>query len=83
MCEFLYRAPDHNSNSHPQHVILIPSALQDQVLKSLHEGPLGGHLGITRTEERVRKRFHWPGIRKNSNQTYSVVQCLKSQEFTY
>ena len=25
---------------------------------------LGGHLGITRTEERVRKRFHWPGIRK-------------------
>ena len=44
--------------------LLIPSALQDQVLKSLHVGPLGGHLGITRTEERVRKRFHWPGIRK-------------------
>jgi hypothetical protein len=21
-----------------------------------------GHLGITRTEERVRKRFYWPGI---------------------
>ena len=62
--EILYRAPDHKSNSHLQHVILIPSALQDQVLKSLHDGPLGGHLGITRTEERVRKRFHWPGIRK-------------------
>ena len=58
--EIVYRAPDHKSNSHPQHVILIPSALQDQVLKSLHDGPLGGHLGIT--EERVRKRFHWPGI---------------------
>ena len=38
--EILHRAPDHKSNSHPQHVILIPSALQDQVLKSLHDGPL-------------------------------------------
>ena len=29
--EILYRAPHHNSNSHPQHVLLIPSTLQDQV----------------------------------------------------
>ena len=43
--EILYRAPDHKSNSHPQHVILIPSALQDQVLKSLHDArwPSGYH----------------------------------------
>ena len=53
-----------SSNSYPQHVILIPSALQADVLKSLHDGPLGGHLGITRTEERVWARFHWPSIRK-------------------
>ncbi len=62
--EILYRALGKSSNSHPQHVILIPSALQADVLKSLHDRPLGGHLGITRTEERVRARFHWPGIRK-------------------
>ena len=29
--EILYRAPEHKSNSHPQYVISIPSALQDQV----------------------------------------------------
>ncbi len=58
------RALGKSSNSHPQYVLLIPSALQADVLKSLHDGPLGGHLGITRTEERVRARFHWPGIRK-------------------
>ena len=62
--EILYRALGQGSSSHPQHVLLVPSGLQDQVLKSVHDGPLGGHLGITRTEERVRKRFHWPGIRK-------------------
>ena len=62
--EILYRALGNRSNSHPQHVILIPSGLQAKILKTLHDGPLGGHLGITRTEERVRKRFYWPGIRK-------------------
>ena len=55
--EILYRALGSSSSSHPQHVILIPSALQANILKTLHDGPLGGHLGITRTEERVRKRF--------------------------
>ena len=30
----------------------------------MHDGPLDGHLGIIRTEERVKKRFHWPGILK-------------------
>jgi hypothetical protein len=39
--------------------------LQATNLKTLHDGPLGGHLGITRTEERVRKRFYSPGIRKS------------------
>ena len=64
--EILYRALGlgNRSNSHPQHVILIPSGLQAKILETLHDGPLGGHLGITRTEERVRKRFYWSGIRK-------------------
>ena len=45
-------------------ICMVLSGVQEQVLKSVHGGPLSGHLGITRTEERVRKRFHWPGIRK-------------------
>ncbi|CAB4022215.1 Transposon Ty3-G Gag-Pol poly, partial [Paramuricea clavata] len=64
--EILYRALGSSNSSHPQHVMLIPPALQANILKTLHDGPLGGHLGITRTEERVRKRFYWPGIRKNT-----------------
>ena len=62
--EIIYRALGQRSSSHPQHFLLVPSGLEDQVLKSVHDVPLGGHLGITRTEERVKKRFHWPGIRK-------------------
>jgi hypothetical protein len=64
--EILYRVLiGSSSSSHSQHVILIPSALQANILKTLHDGPLGGHLCITHTEERVRKRFYWPAIRKS------------------
>ena len=49
--EMLYRALCSRSNSHPQHVILIPFGLQAKILKILPGGPLGGHLGITRTED--------------------------------
>lgn len=59
----LYRALGNNSDSFPRHVLLVPSALQDTILQALHDGPFSGHLGITRTEDRVRQRFYWPGIR--------------------
>jgi hypothetical protein len=34
---------------------LVPSAVRDTILKAVHDNPFAGHLGITRTEERVRK----------------------------
>ena len=71
--EIVYRAPDHNSNLHPQHVILIPSALQDQVLKSLHDGPLGGHLCITRIEERVRNDYIGLAFEKQQPDIFSCA----------
>ena len=64
----IYRALGNRNNSHSQQVILIPFSLQTEILKTLHDGPLGGHLGITRTEE-IGKDFIglasvklWPNI---------------------
>ena len=51
------------STPYPNYVIVVPSAVRDTILKAVHDNPFAGHLGITRTEERVRKRFYWPAIR--------------------
>ncbi|CAB4030724.1 Hypothetical predicted protein [Paramuricea clavata] len=42
---------------------LVPSAVRDTILKAVHDNPFAGHLGITHTEERVRKSLYWPAIR--------------------
>ena len=40
---------------------VIPKNLQEEVLKDLHEGTVGGHLGIDKTLGRLKERFYWPG----------------------
>ena len=39
----------------------------------MHDSPFAGHMGIARTEDRIRQRFFWPGIRC-SVQEY-IKQC--------
>ncbi len=41
--------------------LLIPQKLRKEVLTDLHEGPLGGHLGVDKTLARLQERFYWPG----------------------
>ncbi|MCW4335043.1 MAG: RNase H-like domain-containing protein [Candidatus Thiodiazotropha endolucinida] len=39
--------------------ILVPSSLRDEVLTQLHDNVTAGHLGTTKTMEKVQKRFYW------------------------
>ena len=41
--------------------VLVPRRLREQVLTDLHEGSLGGHLGVEKTLARVQEHFYWPG----------------------
>lgn len=41
--------------------IIVPAVLRDEVLSDLHEGTIGGHLGIDKTLARLKERFYWPG----------------------
>ena len=41
--------------------IVVPDALQREVLSDLHEGAAGGHLGSDKTLGRLKERFYWPG----------------------
>jgi len=40
-------------------LICVPKKMVADVLYALHDDPLGGHLGVGKTLERVRQRFWW------------------------
>ena len=40
---------------------LVPRVLREEVLSNLHEGTMGGHLGVDKTLSHLKERFYWPG----------------------
>ena len=47
--------------STPSLQIVVPEVLRQEVLHDLHEGVMGGHLGVDKTLGRLKERFYWPG----------------------
>ena len=45
--------------------LVVPSASRFEVLKSLHDDLLEGHLGIEKTYTKIRTRYFWPGLFKD------------------
>ncbi|XP_077940982.1 uncharacterized protein LOC144385285 isoform X1 [Gasterosteus aculeatus] len=45
------------------HQIVVPSKFRSQVLELAHDHPWSGHLGITKTYNRVLQHFFWPGLK--------------------
>ena len=39
----------------------MPEALREEVLTHLHEGGLGGHLGVEKMLAHLKEYFYWPG----------------------
>lgn len=52
--------------------IVVPTVYRQQVLFLAHDHQLSGHLGITKTYNRILKHFFWPGLKK------SVVEYCKT-----
>lgn len=49
----------------PRHTVVVPESLVQEILKGVHDSPFEGHLGVTKTIERIRERFYWPGMRES------------------
>ena len=41
---------------------LVPTRYHIELLCTAHEAPMAGHLGITKTYEKLTRHFYWPGI---------------------
>ena len=45
--------------------VCLPESLVPKVLHALHDSPSAGHLGVSKTLEKVRRRFYWHGMRED------------------
>ena len=57
---------------------IIPRNMVHELLSSIHSSPIGRHLGVFKTTEKVRQRFYWPNF-KDDIKTFisSCEQCQK------
>ncbi|XP_011634591.1 uncharacterized protein LOC105425493 [Pogonomyrmex barbatus] len=45
--------------------LMIPRSKVKQILEEAHDTPSGGHFGINKTLEKIRKRFYWATCKKD------------------
>ena len=45
--------------------VCLPDSLVPKVLHALRDSPSAGHLGVSKTLEKVRRRFYWHGMRED------------------
>ncbi len=43
-------------------LLVVPRPKTETVLELAHSHPMAGHLGPANTAQRIRDRFHWPGL---------------------
>ena len=60
------------------HQICLPESVVSQVLCALHNDPSAGHLGVSKTLEKVRRRFYWHGMREDVEM--HVRRCIPCAE---
>ncbi|OWY92373.1 reverse transcriptase [Phytophthora megakarya] len=54
--------------------LVVPSSLREDMLHHAHEDFQGGHQGITRTHEKLRTEFYWPGM--YADVQHFVKECV-------
>lgn len=61
----LYRQQLLSPKHEPILQCIAPKEIRSFILTQLHNSRMAGHLGITKTSNRIRQRFYWPGYRKD------------------
>ena len=60
--------------------LVLPQECRSIVLRLAHDVPMAGHLGVTKTKDRVLRRYYWPGIFKDiADYCRTCEVCQRSQ----
>ncbi|KAK7166228.1 hypothetical protein R3I93_006107 [Phoxinus phoxinus] len=57
--------PEQQEDWNAVHQIVVPLTFRPHVLSLAHDHPWSGHLGITKTYDRVLQHFFWPGLKSD------------------
>ena len=58
----MWENPDSRENKEK---LVVPSALQTELIKQLHSSDYSGHLDVSATIRKVKDRFYWLGRTEN------------------
>ena len=59
--------------------LVLPQQCRQAVLQLAHDVPMAGHMGITRTKDRLLQRYYWPGVFTDvANYCRSCEVCQKN-----
>jgi len=47
-------------------ILVIPKSLTTEIMKSYHDSPTGGHTGISRTIHKIKSKYYWPTLNKDT-----------------
>ncbi|UYV77399.1 K02A2.6-like [Cordylochernes scorpioides] len=66
-------------------LLVVARHLRQELLKKLHNSPTAGHLGFTKTYDRIRKKYYLPGMyRTNAEATCrrrAPVGCRRARDY--
>ena len=63
------------------HRLWVPSSLRSTVMHDFHDVPMAGHMGVSRTYQRIHFNYYWMGMRKDIENW--VLSCEKCARFNH
>lgn len=76
----LYRTWESADGKISNNLIVVPSSKISEILKEFHNGSSGGHLGITKTLEKLKQRFYWVGCQQAvADWIANCAQCIAAK----
>ena len=56
--------------------LVVPDVLRDELIHAMHDEMVGGHQGVLKTYEKLKKKYFWPGMFADTERyIHSCLDC--------